>query len=284
VQSASANRYGLWADLYGGRGNRDPGDGYDAYDADSSAITVGFDTALSPQWLLGASVGWAGTDVEFDSNYSESELNSTYFSLYGSWISQRSYLDATVFMGRGKQEDTRLVEVVGLTPLVATSEHDVDTTAMSLDGAYNFGKGDWSWGPFGALRYVRIEEDGFVETGAGDLSLRVAGKNSTAFFGDVGVRMWREWSTSSGEVVPEISVSWVHDFDIDDTDVVAGFVGAPGFDFVTPGQSAEKDGIRVSLGLGYVSRRGFSSLIRYSGEFRGDFEWHGLQGQLRYEF
>jgi outer membrane autotransporter protein len=279
-----AGAYGVWADAYGAFGERDENGGYAGYDVDGWGVTAGFDATVSSQWLLGLSVGYGESDLTFDAYEGESEQSFTYVSAYTSWTGERAYVDGTLLYGTGEQDDERPVEIVGL-PRFATSEHDITSTAFSLEGVYDLSSGGvWAWGPFAALRGVRIDEDDFVEAGAGDVSLLVDGEEADALMGDLGIGVWRATSGQAGQLVPALRVAWVHDFDVDDTDVNAAFIGAPDIGFTMPGQAAEEDGLRLSLGLGYDSERRVSTLLRYVGEFRGDVEWHGIQGLLRWEF
>ncbi len=246
-------------------------------------MTLGFDIALSPAWLVGISLGEWRSDLDFDTGSGHSKLDTTFAALYGSWISERSYVDGTVLYGRGDQEDERLVSLAGI-PAIATSKHDVETLAASLSGAYNFGDDNFSWGPYAGLRYIRLEEDAFTEVGASGMSLAVASNRSEALQVDLGLRVWHAIRRRHGDLVPEFSAVWVHDFDIGDANLQAAFTGAPGLGFRIPAQPVERDGVRYGLGLGYASDRGFSTLLRYTLEQRGDFKWQGLQGELRYEF
>jgi uncharacterized protein with beta-barrel porin domain len=117
----------------------------------------------------------------------------------------------------------------------------------------------------------------------GEPGASVSADDAAALFGDLGVRVWRP-TPPAGGFAPELGVAWVHDFDIDDADVDASFAGIPDLGFTMPGQDAEADGVRLSLGLGYRNDRGLSTFLRYMGEVRGDMEWHAIEGRLRWEF
>jgi uncharacterized protein with beta-barrel porin domain len=67
--------------------------------------------------------------------------------------------------------------------------------------------------------------------------------------------------------------------------VTASFAGAPGTSFSVNGQDPESSGLVVGAGITFMSRNGFSSSLKYRGDFRNNYQSHGILGELlRYEF
>ena len=64
------------------------------------------------------------------------------------------------------------VEVVAHDPLVDARE-----------AGHEFGLGRWTVGPLASLQYTKLWIDGFTETGADSLNLRVASQRHLAAFG-----------------------------------------------------------------------------------------------------
>ena len=85
-------------------------------------------------------------------------------------------------------------------------------------------------------------------------------------------------------MIPEVSVGWSYDFDIDDRTITSAFAGAPDSAFSIEGQSIEKNGLTIGTGITFINKKGFTTSLKYNGEFRNGYGAHGLIGELRYEF
>ena len=60
----------------------------------------------------------------------------------------------------------------------------------------------------------------------------------------------RRIAQGNGEWLPELAVTWRHDHALDDGDVTASYVGAPGTAFTVDGEENQRDSVQVGLGVG----------------------------------
>jgi outer membrane autotransporter protein len=229
------------------------------------------------------SLGSSWTDIDFHQASGVGEIHTTFGSLYGGYISERAYVDGTISYGKSSLANLRNIDILDL-PRRAWSEHDAKVFSATLDGGYYLGAERFTWGPFADIRYTRIHEDAFTETGADSINLSVAARTTSALVSGLGVMARRGFIGRNGTYVPEASVAWIHDYGIDDAGVTAGFTDSPDFRFYAPGQPVAEDGARLSLGLSYFGRSGLKTMLHYTGEMRDGFVWHGVSGQLAYEF
>jgi uncharacterized protein with beta-barrel porin domain len=79
-------------------------------------------------------------------------------------------------------------------------------------------------------------------------------------------------------------LGWGYDFDIDDHVVRASFAGSPGASFSIEGQDVERNGLILGVGLTFIHKSGFSTSVRYKGDFRGDYKSNGAMGEIRFSF
>jgi outer membrane autotransporter protein len=142
----------------------------------------------------------------------------------------------------------------------------------------------WIIGPFGSLKYAYLNEDGFTETGAGSLNLKVDRRKTDSLVSELGFRVARPFKTNSGNMIPELTAALNYDFDIDDRVITASFSGSPDATFSMKGQKVERYGATVGVGLTFIHDKGFSTTLKYSGEFREKYQSHGVMGQLRFSF
>jgi outer membrane autotransporter protein len=133
------------------------------------------------------------------------------------------------------------------------------------------------------LQYTYLDEDGFQETGADSLNLQVGDRQTDDLVSELGMRIARVFEMNGANLIPEVGVAWSHNFNIDDRDITASFAGAPGTSFTVDSQDID-DGAVVDAGLTFVHKSGWSTAIRYIGEFREDFESNGIIGEIQYAF
>ena len=134
------------------------------------------------------------------------------------------------------------------------------------------------------MQYTYLDEDGFTEKDAGSLNLVVDSRYTDALVSQLGFRAAGVFNTGIGRLVPEASLAWLYDFDIDDRVVTSAFAGAPGVSFSVDGQDVEQHGAVVGAGITLMNASGLVTSIAYSGEFRDGYDAHAVIGQLRIEF
>ena len=85
-------------------------------------------------------------------------------------------------------------------------------------------------------------------------------------------------------VIPELSLAWNYDFNIDDRVLTAIYVGSPAAILAMPGQDAEQHGLTTGAAVTFLLRNGVSTSVRYNGEFRNRYSAHPIAGELRFTF
>ena len=277
-------RYGAWLDAFGQGGKQDDSDGFTGYDFQSAGGTVGLDYLFGERFLAGVSVGMSGTNVDLNSQQGDSDIKGVFGSLYGSYFTRHLYLDMAFSYGGQSYDSTRNVSVGGLGG-TASSDHDGDLFSGYVEGGYNFEKKNWIMQPYAGLQYIYLSEEEFSETGAGPLNLNVSSQKTGSLASELGLRLNYVIPVENGNFLPEVTVAWNYDFGIDDRVVTASFASAPGTSFSVNGQDPENNGLVVGAGITFMSRNGFSSSLKYRGDFRNGYQSHGILGELlRYEF
>jgi subtilase-type serine protease len=126
------------------------------------------------------------------------------------------------------------------------------------------------------VRYARLSEDGFTETGAGSINLIVEPRTTDWLGSDLGVRLTTSFGGDRSALVPELILAWNHDFGLDDGAIEAAFEGDPSTKFTIDGQNIKRDGAALGVGLGYHTASGWKVNLRYDRVQRSDFQTNGL--------
>jgi uncharacterized protein YhjY with autotransporter beta-barrel domain len=274
---------GLWLDAFGQWGDQDGKAGFTGYDYFMRGATLGFDHRLMDNVMAGLSFGYSRADIDLDRNQGSGTVKSLFGSLYGSYFDKKLYVDAIFSYGRNWYDNSRMI-TIGAISMRATSEHDAHLFSGYLGGGYYFDFNPWALGPYGSLQYIRLDEESFEEKGAGGISLRVDDRQTDALVSELGLRMVGRFKGKYGNFLPEVSLAWSHDFDIDDHVVKASFAGAPGASFSIDGQDVERNGLILGAGLTFIHKSGFSTSFRYKGEFRDGYKSNGVMGEIRFSF
>jgi uncharacterized protein YhjY with autotransporter beta-barrel domain len=274
---------GLWLDAFGQWGDQDEEDGCTGYDYFLRGATLGFDHRLMDKLMAGLSLGYSRSDIDLDRDQGSGDVKSLFSSLYGSYFDKNLYIDAILSYGWDWYDNRRMIRIGGILG-EATSEHDGQLFSGYLGGGYYFDFKPFSVGPYGSLQYIYLDEESFEEEGAGGVNLRVDDRQTDALFSELGLRMVGRFAGEYGNFLPEISLGWGYDFDIDDHVVRASFAGSPGASFSIEGQDVERNGLILGAGLTFIHKSGFSTSFRYKGDFRGDYKSNAVMGEIRYVF
>ncbi len=281
--SQTQAKQGLWLAGFGQWADQEATPGFAGFTASTGGLTLGYDHTFRDQVTAGLSVGYADTDVDLAENQGGGRIQGVVTSLYGGYFTSTLYLDGALSYGHNWYENDRHLRI-GTLERTATSEHQGDAFAAYLGAGYAYPLGAWALGPVGALRYVYLAEDAFQETGADSLNLTVGSRGTHSLVSELGVRVAGTVKTAAGTLVPDLSLLWSYDFDLDDRLLTTTYAGAPGAAFSIPGQPVAQHGLLLRPGLTFLHPSGVSTALRYTGEFRDGYQAHGVLGEVRVQF
>jgi len=273
----------VWITAFGQWGDQDGEDGYTGFDYDVLGLSIGIDHPLSDRLLLGASAAYTDTDVDQENGRGDGDIDGWMASLYSSYSLDSAYVDATLSYGQNNYDAKRKIRVGAITRR-AKSDHDGDVIAASLGGGYLISRDSVVLEPFGRLQYIKLDEDSFTESGAGDINQKISSRDTDSLTSEIGMRVSRSVPHAGGRLTTDASVAWLHDFDIDDRAITTGYTGAPTSSFSIPGQDVERNGATLGLGVAFETRKRVSTSLHYNGEFRDGFSAHGIIGRISYRF
>jgi outer membrane autotransporter protein len=277
------NRAGMWTTIFGQWGDQDEEDGYTGFDYSVGGLTFGLDYLLTDSLITGLSLGYADTKIDLDRDAGDGNIESLGGSIYGTYFNKHTYFETVLSYGDQSYDNNRNI-VIGPLLRTAHSEHDGDVFSAYGAGGYSFQSKEWIIRPFGSMQYVYLDEDGFQESGAGSINLRVDGRKTESLVSNLGVRFARVFEFEGGRLVPEASLAWQYDFDIDDRNITTSFVGSPGNAFTIEGQDLENHSAKIGIGLTFINKRNFSVSLNYNAELRENYNSNGIIGYLRLTF
>lgn len=254
-QLAGSGQYGLWLQAFGGKSRQDLHANYSGFEANTSGLTIGADTRLSNEWIVGGAFSYGRTDVSQQDyrNGDSSDIDTYQLTAYASRDFGLWYLDGVLGYAQQNYETKRNTAVAG----VAKGDFDGSQLLAKVEAGYPIALGrQLTLTPLAALEWNRLALDSYTEKGAGALSLRVNGEHTQRTASHLGARLEMAIDMNHGATLyPSAHARWVHQFDNDGTDTTAAFIGG-GSSFVTPGQNLAANSYIVGVGLTYQQANG----------------------------
>ncbi|MEO0574164.1 MAG: autotransporter domain-containing protein [Pseudomonadota bacterium] len=261
------SRLGLFMNGRLNFGERGPTGDENGFDFDTLGVTAGIDYRFRNDLVLGAALGFADAQADYNNTGGELDSDSLTYSLYGTYFTDRFYID--VFAGVGDIDfDSQR------TLLFADGGSGVDTQALgttegdqrlvSANFGYNIDHNGWLFVPFIGYDYIDTAIDGYSETEGQGWELAFDDQKIRSQIVSAGLRVSFTKSTSFGVIVPHLRVAAQEEFEDDARVITARFVNDPTntrFRFTNPG--ADSSFLQLATGISMQMENGIAGFVDY---------------------
>ena len=282
---AGAQKYpaglGFWMQGFGQWGNQTSTDGSSGYDFGSSGYALGLDHAFTDNLILGANFGYSCTTLNMYGMPGNSDINSLYGSVYGTWFNERSYVESILTYGNHQYSMNRLVDIGSLQ---SDNFSNLRGNAFSVltEAGHSFPVHHWNVEPYASIGYYNLGEGAIEETGQ-LAAMQINNRTTDEVFSEVGVKVERPFHTSKGVLVPTLKAGWQHGFGLSPNSLPVSFVNTPlGMTFPVPDMSQDMAVIRA--GLTFKAKSGITTSLEYIGLAGNKAQSNGVIGELRLSF
>ena len=209
------SRLGLFLNGRLNYGEQDSSLNENGFDFDTYGITAGADYRFRNDFVVGGSIGYADSTVDYNFDGGDLETQGWNYSLYGTYYTNQIYVDFLAGTGSANFDTRRIL-------IFDDNRNGVDTVALgategdqrlaSMSAGYNFERGRWVIAPYIGYDYMSTEVDAYDEIeGAGwELSFDAQDIKSRVITG--GLRIAYNVQTGFGVFVPHFrllfSVNW----------------------------------------------------------------------------
>ncbi len=295
---ASEIPLGAYVNVSGGIADRSVTDGEDGFDGSASSVVVGADYRVGASSIIGAALGYEAANVDFTVNTNVSggsfDSEQTNLSAYLLTFEGNSYIDMVASFSAGSYDLERQVVIPNL--LAGTDDFLINSTALgnpdssslrlSFGGGREFVQDKITYAPFGRISLLNLTIDGYEETGAQELDLRVEEQQIDSLALGVGARVVYTISTSRAVVLPQLTVEWHHEFKDDERQIISTYVHDPReipLTLIT--DAPDRDYFTIGLGVSSV----FSSGLQMYADVKSvvgleNITQSALGAGFRYEF
>ncbi len=277
-------RLGFFFNAVAGAGDQPQTDYEAGFDFEILGLTTGVDYRWTDSIIFGGALGFIATDADIVGDGGELDADGYSLSAYATYYRERYYLDGTLSYGRTEFESTRVIEFPGQPREIARGDSGGDQIGLTLGGGYDREIKSAVVGGFGRLSYVDADLDGYVERGAGGLSLRVGEQAVESLLASLGIDLSWAVSRDWGILQPSLRVAYLHEFEDSGRVIRANFVDFPEYPFIIPIDDPDRDYFNVGAGLSAVFAGGTSAFIAYEQDLaRDDLDLYFFSAGLRLE-
>jgi outer membrane autotransporter protein len=279
---AGASNGRTWVQGFAGRSTVDLAAGYTDYEQDMAGLAAGMDWAPTRNFIAGATIAFADSQVEMDKAAMRSDTEIVSGTIYATAFSDDAWIEGGLYFGGQDYVGSRTL-TVGDTVLEAANKHDGHTTMVFFGGGRTFERDGWTVEPYGTLYYFDIREDAFEEAGAGDLNQIVSKKTIEALTAELGTTFNWLRPTVDGTLDWHLALGYNHDFEIDDAAISYAYQGAPTSFLRIADRNMAGGSAVLGAGIAYIKERTVLSLD-YRGQSNRDYQHHVIGARLSYAF
>jgi outer membrane autotransporter protein len=245
-------RGGLWMQGYGYFSKQDSQLAVAGYNASIGGVFLGWDAPIGAYTHAGAGLGYARSNIRSNESTSRTEFDSYQITAYvghepGPW-----FINGALSLGASDYSGTRDIVFPGVSRHAAQKYNGQSYTAIATTG-WHMRSGDFAATPLASIQYTRVDLDGYTETGAGDINLRIKSRSYEFVESTLGLRLSKNIHYSGGVWVPEVHAKWLHELKNPGLSQVAAFDVAGSQSFVVPGLKVSDNTLNVGAGITLAS-------------------------------
>jgi outer membrane autotransporter protein len=272
-----SKRNSFWSKAFFSNGNQDNRSGFAGFNAKSAGVAFGADTLLANDWLLGAALTYASTNVDMKAFRSGDRTDIDTYQLtayatrnFGEW-----YLESMVAYARQEYDAKRDTAVTG----IARGDYSGDHYAARVNVGYPIQLHEnTKVTPIVGLEVSKLDQHGYTEKDAGPLSMKVESQSSERIRSLVGLKITSEFQIGHDfSLTPAVHSYWRHDFNNDGFDTTSTFTGG-GASFKTLGQKIARDTYNIGASLMVNTKHNFSVSVQLDAEQSSGYD--AIAGQV----
>lgn len=184
--------------------------GYAGATYHSDGGIVGADVRIGAHGLLGYAVAESRGYGQLDASWDHSRNRTDHLLLYGGVLRGPWYADVSLGSGWFRQDLQRLLQLGGLAAPVGSGSSGRYLSG-SLEGGFRLHAGATQVVPFADLRYQRLQQGAFAETGGYGFGLMANARTQGRLQTGLGLRVARGWQLAHGMRMQfDGSLAWRH--------------------------------------------------------------------------
>lgn len=270
---------GIWVQAFGMTADQERRNGISGFDVDTYGVAAGADSRVADHTRLGVSASYGNTDLQGTGAGRQTDIDSYQVNLYGTHDMGRWFVDGLVGYAWQRYDSTRNITAAST---IANADYDGHTYTLRANTGYRLDAGNGIQViPNAGLTYFNNNIDGYTETGAGALNLRVDDTDAQSLFGRVGFDLAKEFESSGMIIRPTVRAAYLYDFLAEEAETTALFTGG-GASFRVTDARPERSSFNLGASLNVMTTQSVTLSADYDYVGRSNYDAHS--GMLRARF
>ncbi|MDQ0316452.1 autotransporter domain-containing protein [Amorphus orientalis] len=273
--------YAAWAEAFGAWGDSDGNGNAATLDRSTAGVFAGGDAALGAWSRAGFLVGYQTSSYDVDARASSADADTYHLGLYGGTRWRGVNLRAGGAYAWHDLDADRAITFPGFSEST-TASYQARTAQAFGEIGYDIRTGPVGFEPFAGLAHVRLETDGFRESGGGAAALSVADDETDVTYTTLGVRAEADTFLGRFPLAVSGALGWRHAFGSVDPTSTHAFAG--GSWFAVEGVPVATDVAVVEAGVGVRLAPQAVLSASYEGQLGDRVQDHSARGRFLLEF
>jgi uncharacterized protein YhjY with autotransporter beta-barrel domain len=242
LRPGAGNHWGMFVDGNGIFAQANSGNMLPGYQSENGGVTTGLTYKWNDGFVSGLYAGYEGSYNKMGQAGSGLGVGSTLtdnavrFGTFSSWGQKNASGEAVGFHANvllggayNNYQVNRVIQFTGMNR-TANSSPGAGELDSQLAGGYDIKKGNFTFGPMASLQYTYLGVGGFNETGAQSLDFNSGGWSTQSMISSLGAHVAYSWKVGKNmTIVPQLSLSWQHEFLQNPYDISGSIGGSPSF-------------------------------------------------------
>jgi len=284
-----ARTYRAWGSMFGGGANflSDAGRGTPSATAGYYGGLLGVDYQLTPNALVGLSLGGSSAGFSVGSLATTGSLTGFHAGLYGSYTMGSSYLALNETLSGYSNKTNRSASGYSFLPYESLTANFGSTELRTrLEGGHSLLMGGLKATPFVAAEIAAYNIIGFSERSSllyqSSLALKNNGQAINSLPTFVGLRLSNAYTLQNGwRLAPIGSLAYVHEF-FPQRQFTNILMSMPGQDFNVAGPRSTYNLVQTKLGAQLFLNKAFALYSDFQGEFSSMSQSYGGTAGMKY--
>jgi len=275
----------LWGQPFGGYARQDSTSSVSGYSAKFGGLIIGADRTLGDDWRVGGAVNYSNTSVHGKDNLSGNTSTADNYGVigYAGYTGNPWYVNLSAGVNRQNYDSTRRADFTGFSGRAQGKFNGQSVTLQSEFGYPLTLPAQVIVTPLASLAYGYQHVDGYKESGGNGMALNVSSSHTQSVTSNIGTRLEKAFDTGLGNLTPFAQVSWIHQYDNDETSSTATYaadtIGETSF--TSKGVAPVKDMAGVAIGSTLYNASDLSLDARYDLQAGERYQAHTFSLRLR---
>ncbi len=253
---------GLWFEVLQGKNSFDATGGSTAAEANASGIMIGGDTAITPDFQIGALFGYTEEELDLNRTGSSSGVQRLSLAAYGRYHASALVFDAVLGARYANHDNARTALIPGYTGRLTGQVGSTDVFT-SLRVGYPLSYGALRVTPYGGAHILRWNADPLNEAGSHQAALRVDGQKATAVSTRLGAQVVLRTMGQRIRFTPTFDLAWRYATEGEGRDITASLGGSR---FTVRTRAPNSSGFIGSFGLNAAVTDRMTGYIKITAE------------------